>query len=130
MEEIFIAVPTSVTLRDIRDVLERIWELDPDMEQPHIRLDLHRRAYVAELDAEDLDAFDMFSEGERELVQERVGDFRMLSLRWRSRDLAKHMARVIASSKLAEDPMLISPDGPYLTPEEFLASKEWGGAGR
>jgi hypothetical protein len=122
MEEIFIVVPKSVTLGDISDVLRRHWTLEEHRDQPSVELDLNRRAYVAELDEAETDADPLFYEpGERESLRERVGDFRMLSLRYRSPELAREMASAIAKSELAELPLLLNDDGTYLTPEEFLS---------
>jgi hypothetical protein len=122
MEEIFIVVPKSVSLEDISDVLRRYWTLEEHRDQPSVELDLNRRAYVAELDEAETDADPLFHEpGERESLYERVGDFRILSLRYRSPELGRDMASAIAKSELAERPLLLNADGTYLTPEEFLS---------
>jgi hypothetical protein len=58
--------------------------------------------------------------GELDDLRREIGDLRILSLHYRGPDLAREMARTIASSMLAERPMRIDADGAYLTPARFL----------
>ena len=123
MEEVFIIVPTSVTLDDVGRVLERLWDLDPDLPVPHVELGLWRRAYVAEPELDDQFMEDLFYDHPDmpRRLKEQFGDFRIFALRYRDPVLARHMAGAIAASKLAEQPMLLDADGTYLAPQQFLA---------
>ncbi len=82
------------------------------------------RAYVDELtDPTEDELDDLFFERDdiRTMLPERFGgQQRIMTLRYRSPKLARDMARAIASSELAERPMLLNADGTYLDPREFV----------
>jgi hypothetical protein len=133
MEEIFIIVPQDVTLDRVGDVLARHWRLAAGYGTPHVELSPTERAYFVELDdLSEADLEDLFFEHPdvRETLPERFGDPRILALRYRSPALARDMARAIASSELAERPMLLNADGSYLTPREFVRRLDEDTAGR
>jgi hypothetical protein len=53
--EIFVALPRSVTLEMIGDVLRRTWTLDEDMAQPTVEMGPGSHGYVAEVDPATMD---------------------------------------------------------------------------
>lgn len=56
-------------------------------------------------------------------LQAHFGEYRILSLHYRDPQLAREMARAIASSELADQPMLIDADGTLL---QLIAScSDW-----
>jgi hypothetical protein len=122
VEEVFIAVPRSVTLDAIGDVLRQRWTLDESMSQPQVVLDDSSRAYVAELDHAEVEDDPLFFEdpGTPATLRDHIGDYRLFSLRYTDPALARAMTRAIAASRLAETPMLINSDGSFVTPVEFL----------
>jgi hypothetical protein len=123
MEEVFIAVPSTVTLDDISAVLRKSWTLDESLSQPHVVLDPWSRAYVAELDRQQVEGDALFFQDpvQPEMLRRRIGNYRLLALRYTDPSLAREMARAIATSELATKPMLLDADGTFLTPQEFIA---------
>jgi hypothetical protein len=121
MNEVFIAVPANVTLEMMGDVLRRKWSLDEDLAQPSVELETSKRGYVAEVDAKTIEDPLFFQPGERERLHQRIGDYRLFSLRYTSPALGRDMARAIATSELADMPMLLDHRDRFLTPSEFLA---------
>jgi hypothetical protein len=124
MEEVFIGVPTAVTLGDVANVLRRSWTLDDTMSEPHVVLALGSRAYVTELDRTDVESDPLHFEDPSKPVKLRAAigdDYRLLSLRFTDPALARDMTRALAKSELAEQPMLLDADGIFLNPGEFLA---------
>jgi hypothetical protein len=73
-----------------------------------------------ELDEAFLEEFFLDRAGMLETLRERVGDFRILGLRYRGPALAREVARSIAASELAADPMLLDADGSLLPAAAFL----------
>jgi hypothetical protein len=123
MEEVFIIVPEEVTLDSVGAVLERHWTLEKGYATPHVELSPTERAYVVELDElseADLEDLSLDHPDIQQTLSNRFGEYRVLSLRYRSPALARDMARAIASSELAERPMLLNADGTYLSPREFV----------
>lgn len=127
MNEVFIATPAEVTLKMIGDVLRRTWILDPELAQPSVELDDARRAYLAEVDTPTIEDPLFIRLGERERLQHHIGDHRIFSLRYTSPTLGLDMARAIATSELADSPMLLDYGDRFLTPSEFLteAARQW-----
>jgi hypothetical protein len=122
MEDLFIIVPSAVTLEDLRAVLARTWKLSDDHDNPYIDLDHYSRAYVEEESVDDDFLAEFFLEhpGMPERLQEDFGRYRVMALRYRDPALAREMARVIASSELNNRPMLLNADGTYLSADAFL----------
>lgn len=122
LEEVFIVVPTSVTLSDVADVLRRSWRLDDQLTIPYAELESGAKAYVQEQDADDefMEELSLEDPGLLDVLKQRFGDYRILALRYRGPALAREWARAIASSELAEQPMLLDADGTFLAPDEFL----------
>lgn len=122
MEEVFIVVPRHVTLADVAAVLKRSWDLDDEVAVPYVQTGPDSTAYVAEPEltstfAEELalDHPDM-----AELLRGNLSDHRVLALRYRDPQLARDVARALATSELGSGPMLLNADGTYLRPSEFL----------
>jgi hypothetical protein len=122
VEEVFIVVPSTVTVEDVTNVLRRSWRLDEEMSDPYIEDTSGATAYVVEheLDEAFLEEFFLDRAGMLETLRERVGDFRILGLRYRGPALAREVARSIAASELAADPMLLDADGSLLPAAAFL----------
>jgi hypothetical protein len=124
MEEIFIITTKGVGLPDIADVLRRTWRLDDELGVPYVKVDSHSRAYVAEPELDELFKEDLFLEHPEmpEILAKQFGrDYKIFSLRYRDPALAREMAHAIASSELADSPMLLNADGTYLPAKRFLA---------
>ena len=122
MEELFIAVSSTVTLDDIAKVLSQRWKLDEDRSVPYVDISPCSHAYVTEVPLDDRASEELFLDhpGELDELSGDIGDLRILSLHYGDPDLAREMARTIASSKPAETPMRIDADGNFLTPSRFL----------
>jgi hypothetical protein len=120
MNEVYIATPADVTLEMIGDVLRRRWRLDDALAQPSVDLGGSRWAYVAEFDERDREDPLLLAPDEREALTRRLGSYRLFSVRYASPTLGRNMARTIASSELAEGPMLLDHDDTFLSPREFL----------
>lgn len=123
MNDVLIIVPTTVTLADVADVLARSWSLDEEIDQPSVVLDPYERAYVTELDVTPQLEEEIFLEDPvtPDLIKTQFGDYRLLALRYTSPRLARAMAQAIASSELADQPMLLDADGTFLSARDFLA---------
>jgi hypothetical protein len=121
MNEVFVITPQDVTLGMIRDVLQRKWTLDEEMGLPSVELDVSKRAYVAEVDAKTIEDPLFFQPGEHDELRRRLDKYRVFSVRYTSPVLGRAMARAIATSALAERPMMIDYHDQFVTPKEFLA---------
>lgn len=121
MNEVFIALPRSVTIEMIGDVLRRTWTLDEDMAQPSIETGPGSHAYVAEVDPATVGDPLFLQPAEREELGRRLGDHHLFSVRSTSPALGRDMARAIAASELAASPMLLDLRDRFLTPADFLS---------
>jgi hypothetical protein len=107
VNEVFIATPVEVTLEMIGDVLRRTWNLDEDLVEPQVEIGLGKRAYVTEVEAEATEDPLFFHAGERDRLRQRIGDYRIFSVRYTSPALGRDVARAIANSELGHMPMLL-----------------------
>jgi hypothetical protein len=124
--EIVVALPRSVTLEMIGDVLRRTWTLDEDMAQPTVEIGPGTHAYVVEVGHATMDDPLFFQPAEREELSRRLGDHHLFSVRSTSPALGRDMARAIAASELAASPMLLDLRDTFLTPAEFLSQTATG----
>jgi hypothetical protein len=123
MEEVFIITPKGVGLSDIATVLRRTWTLDDELTIPYINVDAHSSAYVDEEDLDEDFQESLFLDHPElpEILARQFGDdYRAFALHYRDPALAREMTRALASSELAESPMLLNADGSYLPAERFL----------
>jgi hypothetical protein len=124
VNDLLIVVPTRVTLEDLTAVLKRTWAVTGSATQPRVSLEPHATAYLSELELGPALEEEIFLDDPpmRDAVRARLGDYRLISLRYSDPRLAREMAIAIARSNLAEEPMLLNADGSFLTPDEFLRS--------
>jgi hypothetical protein len=120
VNEVFIATPANVTLDMIGEVLARTWNLDRELTQPSVKLGPGEWAYVAEVDGETIEDPLFLSPDERAALRQRIGNYRIFTVRYASPMLGRDMARAIASSELGEKPMLLDYHDLFLGPREFL----------
>jgi hypothetical protein len=107
MNEVFVVTPPDITLDMIRHVLQRRWTLEEGMTLPSVELDATKRAHVAEVDAKTTEDPLFLQPGEQDELLRRIGKYRVFSVRYTSPVLGREIARAIATSALAERPMLI-----------------------
>lgn len=124
MNEVFIAVPQDVTLKEMRQILARTWTLDPALVQPSVQLGPGDWAYIAEVDDTTQDDPLFLAPEERAALREQIGEYRLFAVRYASPELGRDMARAIASSELAERPMLVDLDDTFVTPAVFLQQSD------
>jgi hypothetical protein len=124
MNDLLIAVPKRVTLEDLTAVLKHGWTVTGSAVQPRVELDQHSMAYLTELELDPGVEEEIFLDDPpmRDAVRVRLGEYRLISLRYSDPRLARNIALAIATSKLAEEPMFLNPGGSFLSPEEFVRS--------
>ncbi len=120
MNGIFSALPDDVSLDRIGSVRARRWTLDADLAQPSIDIEPSEWAYVAEVDSQDREDPLLLSPDERRALSERIGGYRLYTVRYASPSLGRAVARAIAGSELSERPMLVDIDDTFVPPAEFL----------
>jgi hypothetical protein len=127
MESVWIIVPSSVSIHDLRAVLPDLDDVSSiSVGDPPTQMRIEKSAPLAQADRIDIEQASTISElegdeAERRRIRAVVSDPVYYALRYHGTDVATRVLKAVAGSGLAEGPLLITDgEGWVGTGEEFL----------